>query len=80
MSKLQKEELVKLQESNAKKVNLIAEIGAVEAHKYAYLQLLDVIIQEQEDMKKELEEKYGAISVDLNDGSFKEISKDDAES
>jgi hypothetical protein len=80
MSKLQEKELIDLKELQTKKGNLLAEIGAVEAHKHGYLQLLDSLIQEQEKIKKELEEKYGAISINLEDGSFEEITEEDGKS
>jgi hypothetical protein len=31
------------------------------------------VVKENEDSKKELEEKYGKISVDLKDGSYEEV-------
>jgi len=73
MSKLQENELLELKEQQTKKNNLLAEIGVLEAHKHGYLKLLDGMLQDQEKTKKELEEKYGAISVNLEDGSFEEI-------
>ena len=33
-------------------------------------------ISKQEDSKKELEEKYGKINIDLKDGSYEEIKEE----
>ena len=35
--------------------------------------------KELEVTKKELEEKYGAISVNISDGSYEEVKKEEAE-
>ena len=36
------------------------------------------IISEQEGAKKELEEKYGKVNIDLKDGSYTEIKEDES--
>ena len=80
MNKLEEKELVELKEFQTKKSNLITEIGIIEAHKNGYLKLLDGLIQEEEKIKKELEEKYGAVSINLEDGSLEKIDNDDGKS
>jgi len=35
--------------------------------------------EDQEKTKKELEEKYGSINVNISDGSYEEVKKEEAE-
>ena len=37
------------------------------------------VVKEQEDTKKELEEKYGKVNIDLKDGSYEEIKEEAGE-
>jgi hypothetical protein len=41
--------------------------------KHEFLHIFASIQQEQAESKKQLEEKYGKINVDLKDGSYTEI-------
>ena len=43
-----------------------------------YISLPD-LNEEVEQTKKELEEEYGAVNIDLKDGTYTEIEKKDAE-
>ena len=35
------------------------------------------VMTEQEEYKKTLENKYGAINIDLNDGAYTKVTKDE---
>ena len=48
----------------------INQIGLVETEKHALLHQVAGLNQDQEKIKKELEDKYGSINIDLNDGSY----------
>lgn len=75
MSKITEEELAQLKEQEQKKVQFVQEVGALEARKHQYLHALEQVLAEQEKTKAALEEKYGKINIDLNDGSFTEIEE-----
>jgi Ser-tRNA(Ala) deacylase AlaX len=77
MSKLKKEELETLKEQESKKIAIFQELGAYEAQKHSLLHLLASLAEEQNAYKNELEETYGKISVNLEDGSFEKIEESD---
>lgn len=83
MSKIKKEELKSLQESQAKINQVVSNMGAIsiqkinlEKSKEAQLDELKKLEESQIELKKELEEQYGKISVNLEDGSYKEIPEE----
>ena len=85
MSKLEEKELKSLQENQGKINQIVSNMGAIsiqkinlEKSKESLLSELQKIETEQNDIKKELEEKYGKISVNLESGEF-EIIPEEAE-
>ena len=76
MSKITEQELTKIQEQQKSLNNLISQVGILEAQKHGVLHEFARVNKETEDSKKELEEKYGAISVNLEDGSYTEVETD----
>ena len=75
MSKITEEELAQLKEQEQKKVQFIQEVGALEARKHQYLHALEQVLAEQEKTKVALEDKYGKINVNLEDGSYSPIEE-----
>mgnify|MGYP003675279249 FL=1 len=85
MSKLEEKELKSLQENQGKINQVVSNIGAIsiqkinlEKSKESLLEELKKIEGEQIELKKELEDKYGKISVNLQSGEF-EIIPEEAE-
>ena len=78
MSKITKEELKQLQEQEQKKSAVYHDLGVLETQKHALNHLYTSVMQEQETTKKELEEKYGKVNIDLKDGSYTEIKEDES--
>lgn len=85
MSKLEEKELKSLQENQGKINQIVSNMGAIsiqkinlEKSKESLLSELQKIETEQNNIKKELEEKYGKISVNLESGEF-EIIPEEAE-
>ena len=85
MSKLEEKELKSLQENQGKINQIVSNMGAIsiqkinlEKSKETLLSELQKIETEQNNIKKELEEKYGKISVNLESGEF-EIIPEEAE-
>jgi len=72
MSKITEEELQTLTEQEQKKAAIIHDLGVLETQKHSLNHFFNQVVKENEDSKKELEEKYGKISVDLKDGSYEE--------
>ena len=80
MSKISKEELKELQEQEQKKNAIKHDIGVLETQKHSLLHVWAEKVTQQEGAKKELEEKYGKINIDLKTGSYKEIEEQENES
>jgi HD superfamily phosphohydrolase len=77
MSKISKEELKELQEQEQKKSAILHDLGVLETQKHSLLHVWADIVSQQEGAKKELEEKYGKINIDLKTGEYKEIKEDE---
>mgnify|MGYP000397811985 CR=1 FL=1 len=77
MSKITKEQLEKIKEQQGKLQGILTDIGVIEVRKHEALHAQAVISQEIEATKKELEEEYGAINIDMTDGSYTEIEVED---
>lgn len=78
MSKIKKEELKKLQEYNNKLNAVKHDLGLLETQKHSLLHLYADEVNKGEELKKELEDSYGKINIDLKDGSYKEIKEEDS--
>lgn len=77
MSKIKKEELEKLQEANNKLNAVKHDLGLLETQKHSLLHLYADEVGKLEELKKELEDSYGKINIDLKDGSYEEIKEED---
>lgn len=76
MSKISKEELESLLESEKKISAIKHDLGTLEEQKHNLLHALSQVREEQNKVKKELEDKYGKININLKDGSYQEIKED----
>jgi hypothetical protein len=75
-----KEEQLKLVNTQQAQLNeLLRSIGVLEVQKMNVHTRIDKLSTEIEVTKKELEDEYGSINIDLKDGSYTEIKKEDAE-
>ena len=70
------EELKLVQENQGKMNQALSQVGVLEAQKYGLLGYVQQLNKEVEDNKKVLEEKYGAVSINLEDGSYTEITEE----
>jgi hypothetical protein len=75
VEKITSEELekIKTQQNNIQKVLL--DLGALEARKLDVFKAYEEFHTELESTKKELEEKYGQVNIDLKDGTYTLIEK-----
>ena len=76
-NKITVEELKLVQENQGKMTQALSQVGVLETQKYGLIAHIQELNKEVEDNKKVLEEKYGAISINLEDGSFEEIKKEE---
>ena len=59
--------------------NHFRNVGILETQKIGVLKQVEDISNKIEETKKELEKEYGQINIDLKDGSYTEIEKEDGE-
>ena len=71
--KITEEQLEVLKAQQASKANIVTDIGVVEAQKHELLHALANVMDKQKELAKELEEQYGKINVNLEDGSYEVI-------
>ena len=76
-NKITKEELDKIVKFQNDLYQLSTDVGILEVKKHAILHELAGVNNEQEEYKKVLEEKYGKININLEDGTFEELKEDE---
>jgi hypothetical protein len=77
MSKIKEAELKQLQEQEQKKGAILHDLGLLETQKHSLNHMYAELMVEQAKSKKELEESYGKINIDLKDGSYELIKEDE---
>jgi vacuolar-type H+-ATPase subunit D/Vma8 len=77
MSKITEEQLKQLQEQEGKKNAIKHDIGLLETQKHALLHAFAQIQEQQDKLKVELEDEYGKINVNLEDGSYEIIAEEE---
>jgi|TARA_R110000823_G_scaffold80312_1_gene182837 hypothetical protein len=73
------EQLKNVQEQQAKLTEGLRTLGVLDVQKQNVHGQIAELSKEIEATKKELEEEYGQVNIDLKDGSYVEIEKEDAE-
>ncbi len=67
------EELKQIKDQQTELGQVVNQIGQLEASKHALLHKIAGINEGIEDTKKQLEEKYGSININLETGTYTEI-------
>jgi len=73
------EELKTIKEQQLELSTIVNQIGQLEENKHSLLHKIAGINEGIEDTKKQLEETYGAININLEDGTYTEIEKEEKE-
>jgi len=71
------EELKTIKDQQTELRTVVNQIGQLEANKHSLLHKIAGINEGIEDTKKQLEETYGSININLEDGTYTEIEKED---
>mgnify|MGYP003127261138 CR=1 FL=1 len=79
MNKIKQEYLEKIQDQQKQLNSILHEVGVIEAQKHGLLHKFAGINQEVEDFKNQLESEYGAIKVNVEDGTYVEVNKEELE-
>ena len=77
VKKISEEELKLIQGKIQILNNLQMQIGGIEVQKTAAIDQLKAAQADMQKTQNELEEKYGKVSVNLTDGTIKEIPEED---
>ena len=76
MSKITEEQLKQLQEQEGKKNAIKHDIGLLETQKHALLHAFANIQEEQDKLKVQLEDEYGKININLQDGTYEIVAEE----
>jgi len=74
--KIKEEELKLIQEQQGKLSRVINDIGIIETKKHALLHEIAEINTAIEEYKEVLEKEYGAVNINLEDGTYTNIEQD----
>ena len=72
--KLSKDELKVFRDQEQKKQAILHDLGLLATQSHTLSHMFAELAMKQENNKKDLEEKYGNIEVNLQDGTFKLIT------
>jgi len=78
-NQIKEEELETLQKHVNTQSKALHDLGALENQKFHLLHALNKAQQEAEDFKKELEESYGRINIDVSSGEYEPFKEEEAE-
>jgi len=75
VKQIKKEQLDKIVGQQADLGKLLTNLGVLETQKHSLLHKVADLNKEIEDFKEVLEAEYGAININLEDGSYTDIEK-----
>ena len=75
--KIKEKELKVIQDQQQKLNELVHNIGLLESQKHGLLHDIAEVNKEVENYKQFLEKEYGSVNINLEDGSYTKIEKDD---
>ena len=73
MAKITEEQLKTANENQENLISLVNRIGVIETQKHGLLHDVAEVNKKVEEFKAELEEQYGAVSIDLKTGEYTKI-------
>lgn len=74
--KIKEKELKTIQEQQTKLNELVHNIGLLESQKHGLLHEIAKANKDIEEYKSVLEKEYGAININVEDGTYTKIEKD----
>jgi predicted RNase H-like nuclease (RuvC/YqgF family) len=75
--KIKKEQLETIQKQQQELNAKLQSLGYLEAQKHGILHDLAALNKDIEDFKTKLEEEYGPVNINLEDGSYEKIEKEE---
>ena len=77
VNKIEDQELKTVKEQTGKLQQCIMDLGSLEVRKTEIMQAYAEFLKELDVTKKELEEKYGQVNINLQDGSYEEVKEEE---
>ena len=77
VKKIEEQELTTVKEQQGKIQQVVMDLGALEVRKAEILGVYSKFAKELDVTKKELEDKYGQVNINLQDGSYEKIKEED---
>jgi hypothetical protein len=77
--KITEEQLKKVQAQVKVRSQLISDIGSIEAEKHKLLHALSNVLEKTKETADGLEEKYGKVNINLEDGSYEVVKEEEKE-
>ena len=77
VNKIEEQELTTVKEQQGKIQQVVMDLGSLELRKAEILGAYGTFAKELDVTKKELEEKYGQVNINLQDGSYEEIKEEE---
>ncbi len=75
---ISKEQLETVNKQQVELSEMLRSLGVLDVQKVNIHQKINDLSKVIEETKKELEEEYGQVNIDLKDGSYTDIEKEDA--
>ena len=77
MNTITKEQLEKLNDLEQKTAAIKHDIGQLELQKHGLMHAFVNVQEESNKLKKELEDEYGKININLKDGKYEKIKENE---
>ena len=78
-NKISEEQLTKVRDQQQKLNEALRTLGVLDVQKQNLRNQIEEVSKEIEETKAELEKEYGQVNINLEDGTYSEIEKKDAE-
>lgn len=76
MNKIKEEELNQILDMQKKFAAVRNDLGVLVIRKQELLKAQDVLVEENQNIMKALEDIYGKVNINLEDGSYEEIKEE----
>ena len=78
-NKITEEQLKNIQDQQTELNAILHEIGLIESQKHGLLHKIAEVNKDIENLKVELEEQYGAVNINLENGTYTKIENEEEE-
>ena len=76
-NKITEEQLKNIQDQQTELNSILHELGLLESQKHALLHKIADVNEDVETLKKELEKQYGAVNINVEDGTYTKIENEE---